>query len=58
MANEAPYNYTGNCMVSFIGASDSKETVSSAGDLGLIPGWENQREGMLHHSNILAWKIA
>ena len=42
----------------FPGGSDGKEPACSAGDLGLIPGWEDpvQKE-MITYSSILAWKI-
>ena len=43
----------------FPGGSDSKESTCSAGDVGLIPGWEDlMEEGMATHSSILAWRIA
>ena len=39
----------------FPGDSDGKESACSAGDLGLIPGWEDPlKEGMATHSSILA----
>ena len=42
----------------FPGVSDGKESASNAGDLGSIPGLEdNMREGMATHSSILAWRI-
>ena len=42
----------------FPGGSDSKESACNAGDLGLIPGWEDPLEkGMTTHSSILAWRI-
>ena len=35
-----------------------KESACNAGDLGLIPGWEDPlEEGMATHSSILAWRI-
>ena len=40
------------------GGSDGKESTCSAGDLGLILGWEDPLEkGMAIHSSILAWRI-
>jgi len=42
----------------FPGGSDGKESTCSAGDLGLILGWEDPLEkGMATHSSILAWRI-
>ena len=42
----------------FPGGSDGKESTCNAGDLGLIPVWENPlEEGMASHSSILAWRI-
>ena len=42
----------------FPGGSDSKESASSAGDLGSVPGGEDPLEkGMATHSSVLAWKI-
>ena len=42
----------------FPGGSDSKASVCSVGDLGLIPGLGNPLEkGRATHSNILAWRI-
>ena len=42
----------------FPGGLDSKESASSAGDLGSIPGWKDPLEkGMAVHSKILAWRI-
>ena len=36
----------------------SKESAYSAGDAGLIPGWEDPlEEEMATHSSILVWKI-
>ena len=38
--------------------ADGKESTCNAGNLGLITGWEDPlEEGMVTHSNILAWKI-
>ena len=40
------------------GSSDSKESMCNAGDLDLIPGWEDPlEEGMDTHSSILTWRI-
>ena len=40
------------------GGSDGKESVCNAGDVNLIPGWEDPLEkGMATHSSILAWRI-
>ena len=40
------------------GGSDSKESACNAGDLGLIPEWEDPlEEGIATHSSILAWRI-
>ena len=42
----------------FPGGSDGKEYTCSAGDLGLIPGWEDPlEERVAIHSSILAWRI-
>ena len=42
----------------FPGGSDGKESACNAGDLGLIPGWEDPLEKeMATHSSTLAWKI-
>ena len=42
----------------FPGASDSKESACSAGDLGSIPGMgRSPEEGNCYPSSILAWKI-
>ena len=42
----------------FPGGSADKESACNAGDLGLIPGWEEPLEkGMATHSSILAWRI-
>ena len=39
-------------------SSVSKESACSAGDLGLIPGWEDPLEKEMEtHSSILAWRI-
>ena len=44
--------------VGFPGGSDGKESACSAGDRGLIAGWEDPvEEGMATHSSILAWRI-
>ena len=50
------------CMVhfklGFLGGSDGKEYVCSAGDLGLIPGsGRSLGEGNGNHSSTLAWTI-
>ena len=35
-----------------------KESTCNAGDLGLIPGWEDPlEEGTTIHSSMLAWRI-
>ena len=40
------------------GGSTGKEPACNAGDLGLIPGWEDPLEkGTATHSSILAWRI-
>ena len=42
----------------FPGGSAGKESACNAGDLDLIPGWEDPLEkGMATHSSILAWRI-
>ena len=42
----------------FPGGSAGKESACNAGDLGLIPGWEDPLEkGTATHSSILTWKI-
>ena len=42
----------------FPGGSAGKESTCNAGDLGLIPGWEDPLEkGTATHSSILAWRI-
>ena len=39
----------------FLGGSHDKESACNAGDLGLIPGWEDPLEkGMATHPSILA----
>ena len=38
------------------GGLDGKESVCDAGDMGLIPGWEDPLEKGTH-SSILAWEI-
>ena len=41
----------------FPGSSVSKESASSSGDQGSIPGWEDPLEKeMAYHSSILAWR--
>ena len=41
-----------------LGGSDSEESVSNMGALGLIPGWgRSPGEGMATHSSILGWRI-
>jgi len=43
---------------SFLDGSDSKESICNAGDLGLIPDWEDPlEEGMAIQATILAWRI-
>ena len=43
----------------FNSGSDCRESACSAGDLDLVPGWEDALEkGMATHSSILAWEIA
>ena len=45
-------------ILSFPGGSDGREPDYNAGDLGLIPGWEDPLEkGMATHSSILVWRI-
>ena len=40
------------------GILGGKESTCNAGDLSLIPGWEDPLEkGMATHSSILAWRI-
>ena len=42
----------------FLGGSDSKESASNRGDLGLTLGQEDPLEkGMRTHSSILSWRI-
>ena len=42
----------------FLHGSDCKESAFNAGDLGLIPGWEEPLEkGIATQSSILAWRI-
>ena len=42
----------------FPSVSDGKESASNAGDLSLIPAWEDPLEkGIATHSSILAWRI-
>ena len=42
----------------FSGCSESKESAYNAGDLSLIPEWEDPlEEGMATHSSTLAWRI-
>ena len=42
----------------FPGDSDSQESACNAGDLGLIPGWEDPLEKeTATYSSILAWRI-
>ena len=42
----------------FPGGSDSKGATCNAGDLGLIPSWEDPlEEGMATHSSVFAWRI-
>ena len=42
----------------FPSGSAGKESAHSAGDLDLIPGWEESLEKeMAAHSGILAWRI-
>ena len=44
--------------MSFLGGSDGKDSACSAGDQGLIPGWEDPLEKeMATHSSFLAWRI-
>ena len=43
----------------FSGGSDSKESACNAGDLGLIPGWDDPLEvGMATHSSIVSGRIS
>ena len=42
----------------FPGGSEGKESACNAGDLSLIPDWEdNLEKGMATHSSIFAWRI-
>ena len=44
--------------MSFPGGSDSRESACNAGDLDLIPVWEDPLEkGTATHSSIPAWRI-
>ena len=46
------------CSWGFPDSSAGKESACNAGDLGLIPGWEDPLEkGKATHSSILAWRI-
>ena len=46
-------------MYCFPCSSVGKESAGSAGDLGLMSGWEDPLEKeMATHSNIIAWKIS
>ena len=46
------------CSWGFPDSSADKESACNAGDLGLIPGWEDPLEkGKATHSSILAWRI-
>ena len=45
-------------LLGFPGDSDGKESGCSAGDQGLVPGWEDSlEEGMATHSSVQAWRI-
>ena len=45
-------------ILGFFCGSDSKESACNAGDLGLLPGWEDPLEMIkATHSSILAWRI-
>ena len=45
-------------LLDFPCGSAGKESACNAGDLGLIPGWEDPLEmGKATHSSILAWRI-
>ena len=47
-----------NFILDLSAGSDCKESAYIAGDLALIPGWEDPLEkGMVTHSSILAWRI-
>ena len=37
--------------------SAGKESACSAGDLGLILGWDPLEKGKATHSSVLAWRI-
>ena len=42
----------------FPGRLAGKESTCNVGDLGLIPGWEDDlKEDMAIHSSILVWRI-
>ena len=42
----------------FPGGSDDKESACNAGDLSLIPGWEDPlKKEMATYSSVLAWRI-
>ena len=42
----------------FPGGSVGKESTCDAGDLGVVPGWEDPlAKGMAAHSSILAWRM-
>ena len=46
------------CSWGFPDSSAGKESACNAGDLGLIPGWEDPLEkGKATHSSLLAWRI-
>ena len=46
------------CSWGFPDSSAGKESACNAGDLGLIPGWEDPLEKeMATHSSLLAWEI-
>ena len=43
----------------FPGGTVVKNLPASAGDAGLVPGWEDPlEEAMATHSSVLAWEIA
>ena len=45
-------------ILGFPGGSDGKGSACNAGDLSLIPGFEDPlKEGMATYSSILAWRI-
>ena len=58
-ASKAKEILSGGKYLNFVpSGSDGKESSCNAGDLGLIPGWENPLEKeMATHSSILAWRI-